>query len=148
MVAATGPSSRITAEKGAQEKSGRSRSAPKDSEINRVWRRYSSEQAPRITVSCTKPSGITWIGTIRLHTSSASARAEELLSLYKEEPQEFKKLYYGYRNQVDPALRAPTDSRSGFVRKTSPIRTATTSGVRRGRTWLTFSTIRSFSDSA
>ena len=34
-------------------------------------------------------------------------RAEELLKLYKEEPQEFKKLYYAYRNQVDPALRAP-----------------------------------------
>ena len=35
------------------------------------------------------------------------SRAEELLSLYKEEPEEFKKLYYAYRNQVDPAQRAP-----------------------------------------
>ena len=35
------------------------------------------------------------------------SRAEELLNLYKEEPEEFKKLYYGYRNQVDPAQRAP-----------------------------------------
>jgi hypothetical protein len=35
------------------------------------------------------------------------SRAEELLKLYKEEPEEFKKLYYEYRNQVDPALRAP-----------------------------------------
>lgn len=35
------------------------------------------------------------------------SRAEQLLSLYKEEPQEFKKLYYTYRNQVDPTQRAP-----------------------------------------
>ena len=35
------------------------------------------------------------------------SRAEQLLKMYKEEPDEFKKLYYEYRNQVDPALRAP-----------------------------------------
>ena len=35
------------------------------------------------------------------------SRAEELLKLYREEPDEFKKLYYEYRNQVDPAQRAP-----------------------------------------
>ena len=35
------------------------------------------------------------------------SRAEELLKLYKESPDEFKKLYYEYRNQVDPTQRAP-----------------------------------------
>lgn len=34
-------------------------------------------------------------------------RAEQLLMMYKEEPQEFKKLYHEYRNQVDPTHRAP-----------------------------------------
>ena len=34
-------------------------------------------------------------------------RAEQLLGLYKEEPEEFKKLFYQYRNQVDPNARAP-----------------------------------------
>jgi len=35
------------------------------------------------------------------------SRAEQLLNLYRESPQDFKKLYYEYRNQVDPTLRAP-----------------------------------------
>jgi hypothetical protein len=35
------------------------------------------------------------------------SRAEQLLKLYQESPEEFKKLYYEYRNQVDPTLRAP-----------------------------------------
>jgi hypothetical protein len=35
------------------------------------------------------------------------SRAEQLLKLYKEDPQEFKTLFYQYRNQVDPTLRAP-----------------------------------------
>jgi hypothetical protein len=35
------------------------------------------------------------------------SRAEQLLKLYKESPQEFKKMYQEYRNQVDPTLRAP-----------------------------------------
>jgi hypothetical protein len=35
------------------------------------------------------------------------ARAEQLLKLYKEEPNQFKTLFYQYRNQVDPTVRAP-----------------------------------------
>jgi hypothetical protein len=35
------------------------------------------------------------------------SRAEQLLKLYRESPEEFKKIYFEYRNQVDPALRAP-----------------------------------------
>jgi hypothetical protein len=34
-------------------------------------------------------------------------RAEQLLNLYREDPNEFKKLFYEYRNQVDPKVRAP-----------------------------------------
>lgn len=35
------------------------------------------------------------------------SRAEELLKIYRESPDDFKKMFYEYRNQVDPALRAP-----------------------------------------
>jgi hypothetical protein len=35
------------------------------------------------------------------------SRAEQLLKLYREEPQAFKSLFYQYRNQVDPNQRAP-----------------------------------------
>lgn len=34
-------------------------------------------------------------------------RAEQLLNLYREDPQEFKKLYHQFRNQVDATHRAP-----------------------------------------
>lgn len=34
-------------------------------------------------------------------------RAEQLLTLYRENPKEFQKVYDEYRNQVDPAARAP-----------------------------------------
>jgi hypothetical protein len=35
------------------------------------------------------------------------SRAEQLLKLYKEDPNQFKTLFYQYRNQVDAKVRAP-----------------------------------------
>jgi soluble lytic murein transglycosylase-like protein len=35
------------------------------------------------------------------------SRAEQLLKLYQEDPTGFKTLFYQYRNQVDPTVRAP-----------------------------------------
>ncbi|HYP06417.1 MAG TPA: transglycosylase SLT domain-containing protein [Bryobacteraceae bacterium] len=35
------------------------------------------------------------------------SRAEQLLKLYREDPEQFKTQFYQYRNQVDPKVRAP-----------------------------------------
>ena len=70
----------------------------------RAWRKCSSAQVPRHNRELYQ--------ALRYHMDRdysptyffRISRAEELLKLYKEEPEEFKKLYYEYRNQVDPAL--------------------------------------------